>query len=139
MNCAIVSGALSRDPKSGKGPSGKTWCFFSVAAKGFRDSVDYISVKAFGEAADTVAAMSAGMPIEVVGRLGSEKPKDDGSKEWKMVVIADRVTTPAGTSGGGTHGTRRPASERTRESRPEDMPASSYVPPPANDDDSLPF
>lgn len=137
MNVAIVSGALSRDPKSGTGPSGKMWCFFTVASKGYRDATDYISVKAFGETAQTVASMSAGMPIEVVGRIGSEPPKDD-SKEWKTVVIADRVTAPAGTKKQAQEPSPTQRTQRSREATEEDMPDSGYVAPDPNQDD-LPF
>lgn len=85
-NRVRLIGKIAREPKSGHGAKA-AWAMASIHPDGMRSRVD---VKAFKDAAETIATLGEGSRVRFEGHLEFEKPREAGGK-WQLVVIVDEV------------------------------------------------
>jgi len=140
MNVVTLIGVLKYDPKVGQSQNGKSWAFLNVGVAGWGDKTDFFNIKCFGYSAEQASKLHEKDIVEIVGRLGKEKPKDGGEDaKWEMIVVADKVAIfdPLRSSDGDNAPKREPSPRANVQNAPP-PPAREYVAPPANNDD-LPF
>lgn len=110
LNKAIIIGNLTRDPELKSLPSGIQVCSFSLATnRVYKDrdgkrveQVDYHNVVVFGRQAETSAQyLKKGASALVEGRLQTRNWEQDGVKQYRTEIIADRVQFGPRTGGGG--------------------------------------
>lgn len=85
-NRVRLIGKIARPPKFGHGQKA-AWAVASVQADGMRSRVD---VKAFKDAAETIATLGEGSRVRFEAHLEFEKPREEGGK-WTLCVVADEV------------------------------------------------
>lgn len=99
MNKIILSGRLTKDPKVGKTPTGKTVGTFSIAVdrpfagKDGKKEADFINIVAWNKTAELCGnSLAKGQRVLVEGRLQIRSyDGKDGNKHYVTEVIADRV------------------------------------------------
>jgi single-strand DNA-binding protein len=112
LNRATIIGNLTRDPELKSLPSGVKVVSFSVATnrvwydqnKQKQEATDYHNIVSFGKQAETIAQyMKKGSSIYVEGRLQTRSWDQDGKKQYRTEIIAEKFQfgpRPAGTSAG---------------------------------------
>lgn len=55
---------------------------------------DYFDGVAFGDTAKTLLAYSEGDVVVLDGKLEKRKPREEGSKEWTIGLVAELVMVP---------------------------------------------
>lgn len=110
LNKAFIIGNLTRDPELKALPSGMSVASFSVAtnrvwkdANGAKqESTDYHNIVVFGRQAETVSQyMKKGSNVFVEGRMQTRSwDGQDGKKQYRTEVVADRVQFGSRASGG---------------------------------------
>ncbi len=111
LNKAFIIGNLTRDPELKALPSGMSVASFSVAtnrmwkdASGARqEATDYHNIVVFGRQAETVSQyMKKGSNVFVEGRMQTRSwDGQDGKKQYRTEVVADRVQFGSRASGAG--------------------------------------
>ena len=114
LNKAFIIGNLTRDPELKALPSGMSVTSFSVAtnrvwkdAKGAKqESTDYHNVVVFGRQAETAAQyLKKGSNVFVEGRMQTRSwDGQDGKKQYRTEVVADRVQFGSRNQGGNESG-----------------------------------
>jgi single-strand DNA-binding protein len=109
LNKAIIFGNLTRDPELKALPSGMQVANISLATNrtwkdnnGARqESTDYHNVVVFGRQAETVAQyLKKGASVFIEGRMQTRSwDGQDGKKQYRTEVVADRVQFGPKTSG----------------------------------------
>ncbi len=109
LNRATIIGNLTRDPELKSLPSGVKVASFSVATnrvwydqnKQKQEATDYHNIVAFGRPAETIAQyMKKGSSIYVEGRLQTRSWEQDGKKNYRTEIIAEKFQF--GPKAGGT-------------------------------------
>ena len=113
LNKALIIGNLTRDPELKALPSGMNVTSFSVAtnrvwkdSKGAKqEATDYHNIVVFGRQAETAAQyLKKGSNVLIEGRMQTRSwDGQDGKKQYRTEVVADRVqfgTRPTGTGTG---------------------------------------
>jgi single-strand DNA-binding protein len=109
LNKAMVFGNLTRDPELKSLPSGIQVCSFSVATnRVYKDrdgkraeQTDYHNVVVFGRQAETSAQyLKKGASAFVEGRLQTRSWEQDGAKQYRTEIVADRVQFGPRVGGG---------------------------------------
>lgn len=114
LNKALIIGNLTRDPEMKALPSGMSVTTLSVAtnrvwkdASGVKqEAADYHNVVVFGRQAETAAQyLKKGSSVLVEGRMQTRSwDGQDGKKQYKTEVIADRVQFGSRPNDGGGAG-----------------------------------
>ncbi len=101
LNKALIVGNLTRDPEMRSMPGGDKVTNFSVATnrvwydkdKQKKEATDYHNIVVFGRPAETSAQyLKKGSSVLVEGRMQTRSwDGDDGKKQYKTEIIADRV------------------------------------------------
>lgn len=109
LNKAMIYGNLTRDPELKSLPSGMQVCSFSIATnRVYKDrdgkraeQTDYHNIVVFGRQAETCAQyLKKGAGAYIEGRLQTRSWEQDGHKQYRTEIIADRVQF--GPRNGGT-------------------------------------
>lgn len=99
LNRATIIGNLTRDPELKSLPSGVKVASFSVATnrvwydqnKQKQEATDYHNIVSFGKQAETIAQyMKKGSSIYVEGRLQTRSWEQDGKKNYRTEIIAEK-------------------------------------------------
>lgn len=143
LNKAMIYGNLTRDPELKSLPSGIQVASFGIATNrvyndkdGKRvEQADYHNIVVFGKQAETVSKyLKKGSGAYVEGRLQTRSWEQDGAKQYRTEIIADRVQFgPRGGestgSGGGSSQTAQPSGAQSaipeypvEDINPEDIP-----------------
>ena len=108
LNKAMIFGNLTRDPELKSLPSGMQVCSFGIATNRVykdrdgkrQESTDYHNIVVFGRQAETSAQyLKKGASAFVEGRLQTRSWDQDGVKQYRTEIVADRVQF--GPRGGG--------------------------------------
>jgi single-strand DNA-binding protein len=108
LNKAMIFGNLTRDPELKSLPSGIQVCSFSLATnRVYKDrdgkraeQTDYHNVVVFGRQAETSAQyLKKGASAYIEGRLQTRSWDQDGAKQYRTEIIADRVQFGPRTGG----------------------------------------
>lgn len=100
INKAMVFGNLTRDPELKSLPSGTQVCSFSIATNRVykdkegnkQEQADYHNIVVFGRQAETTAQyLKKGSSAYVEGRLQTRSWEQDGTKQYRTEIVADRV------------------------------------------------
>lgn len=109
LNKAMIYGNLTRDPELKSLPSGMQVCSFSLATnRVYKDrdgkraeQTDYHNIVVFGRQAETSAQyLKKGAGAYVEGRLQTRSWDQDGHKQYRTEIIADRVQFGPRNAGG---------------------------------------
>ena len=129
LNKAMVFGNLTRDPELKSLPSGTQVCSFSIATnRVYKDrdgnraeQTDYHNIVVFGRQAETSAQyLKKGSSAYVEGRLQTRSWEQDGNKQYRTEIVADRVQFGPRTGGAA------PAGDATAQSK--DAPDTGNAP-----------
>ena len=111
INKVILFGNLTRDPELKALPSGTNVTSFSIATNRVwkdkdgnkQESADFHNIVVFGRQAETVAQyLKKGSSAYVEGRLQTRSWEgDDGKKNYRTEIIAERVQFGPRSSGSG--------------------------------------
>lgn len=147
LNRATIIGNLTRDPELKSLPSGVKVASFSVATnrvwfdqnKQKQEATDYHNIVAFGRPAETIAQyMKKGSSIYVEGRLQTRSWEQDGKKNYRTEIIAEKFQfgPKAGGAGAGS-----PASGSAPASQEQEPPMIDSVDYPEEDinPEDIPF
>ncbi|MDH5442286.1 MAG: single-stranded DNA-binding protein [Candidatus Nomurabacteria bacterium] len=114
LNKALIAGNLTRDPELKSLPSGSKVTTFSVATnrvwfdanKQKQEATDYHNIVVFGRQAETSAQyLKKGSGVLVEGRIQTRSwDGQDGKKNYRTEVVADRVQFGAPPRGGDAGG-----------------------------------
>ena len=114
LNKAIVIGNLTRDPELRAIPSGTKVCTFSVATNRVwkdkngmkQEDTQYHNCVVFGTQAENVGQyLRKGSSVLVEGRLQTRSwDAQDGKKQYRTEIVADRVQFGPRAGGGGGGG-----------------------------------
>lgn len=108
LNKALIYGNLTRDPELKSLPSGMQVCSFSLATNRVykdrdgnrQENTDYHNVVVFGRQAETTAQyLKKGSGAFVEGRLQTRSWENNGQKQYRTEVVADRVQFGPRTGG----------------------------------------
>ena len=145
LNKVFVAGNLTRDPELRALPSGAQVCSFSVATnrvwydqnKQKQEATEYHNIVVFGRQAETSAQyLKKGSGVLVEGRLQTRSWENDGQKQYRTEIVADRVQFGARAGGGSTQevkGGDQPGQEGSSSSNDIDYPTEEISP------DDIPF
>ena len=142
INKAMVFGNLTRDPELKTLPSGTNVCSFGIATNRVyndrdgkrQEAVEYHNIVVFGRQAETTAQyLKKGSSAFIEGRLQTRSWEQDGNKQYRTEIVADRVQFgPRGGNdgGGGSQASNNTANEEApkapdypeEEINPEDIP-----------------
>lgn len=100
MNLTILFGNIGKQPEIKATGEGRTMAKFSMATKGYKDSVDWHNCLAFNETAELIEKyVNKGDKLGVQGRLQTRKWTDkDGNDRYTTEVIVDRIEFAGGKS-----------------------------------------
>lgn len=110
LNKALVYGNLTRDPELKSLPSGTNVCSFSIATNRVyndrdgnrQEAVDFHNIVVFGRQAETSAQyLKKGSSALVEGRLQTRSWEQEGQKQYRTEIVADRVQFGPRAGGGG--------------------------------------
>jgi len=99
LNRATIIGNLTRDPELKSLPSGVKVVSFSVATNRVwydqnrqkQEATDYHNIVSFGKQAETIAQyMKKGSSIYVEGRLQTRSWDQDGKKQYRTEILAEK-------------------------------------------------
>lgn len=131
LNKAMVYGNLTRDPELKALPSGMQVCSFSLATNRVyndrdgnrQEATDYHNIVVFGKQAENCAKyLFKGNSAFVEGRMQTRSWENNGQKQYRTEVIADRVQFgPKGGGGGAAPAAAAPAAA-TGESKAPAVP-----------------
>ncbi len=152
LNKAIIFGNLTRDPELKALPSGIQVANISLATNrtwkdgnGARqESTDYHNVVVFGRQAETVAQyLKKGASVFIEGRMQTRSwDGQDGKKQYRTEVVADRVQFGPKTGDSGAKGSYAPANQASTPKAKEDsldsLPSVDYPEEEINPED-IPF
>ncbi len=136
LNKAMVFGNLTRDPELKTLPSGINVCSFGIATNRVyndrdgkrQEATEYHNIVVFGRQAETTAQyLKKGSSAFVEGRLQTRSWEQDGAKQYRTEIVADRVQFGPRNSGGGG---AAPASAEPKDSasKAPDYPEESINP-----------
>ncbi len=95
MNEVRIKGRLVRQPKLVITKNGYRLCRFLLRVPRVRSGFDYIPCKAWNEKAEEISMLMESRTILIEqGRLEVGCWEKDGTKEWKMEVVADNIQYP---------------------------------------------
>lgn len=114
LNKVLIVGNLTRDPELKALPSGAKVASFSVATNRVwkdqngqrQEAADYHNIVVFGRQAETSAQyLSKGAQVLIEGRLQTRSwDGQDGKKQYRTEIVADRVQFGSKTGGGSSSG-----------------------------------
>ena len=141
LNKAMVFGNLTRDPELRALPSGGQVCSFGLAtnrvykkADGSKaEQAEFHNIVVFGRQAETCAQyLKKGSSAYVEGRIQTRswEGKEDGKKQYRTEIIAERVQFGPRSSGG--------AAPRTEAEAPQRAPKEDAIEYPAEETDINP-
>jgi single-strand DNA-binding protein len=151
LNRVTLVGRLTRDPELRQTPGGTAVCSIRLAVTSrtnrggeWQDQSNYFDVTVFGRQAETAERyLAKGRRIGVDGRLSwREWETQDGSKRQAVEIIANDVFfLDSRGDGGGDQGAGSGWGDAPPRQPGGDMPVdrSDMTPPPAKDDDDIPF
>jgi single-strand DNA-binding protein len=104
LNITTITGRLVRDPMLRRGESGNAWATFTLASNyhyrdkqgQFQEEAAFISCKAFGRIAESLARHKKGDTAIASGRLRTESWEKEGRTQSQTNLICDllRFVTP---------------------------------------------
>lgn len=143
LNLCQFIGNLGSDPEVRTTSGGQSVCEFSLACndswtdKGGQkqERVEWVRVVAWGKLAELCGRyLRKGRPAYVAGRMATREWQDkEGNKRWTTEIVASQVQFLGSPEGRGDVREARREPEARRELR------RSEPPPPAGDDESVPF
>jgi single-strand DNA-binding protein len=96
QNTVILEGVLAREPRTFELPSGKKKVRATVviersfkSPEGTKTMTDYVDTTFWGKHADAVAALAAGTPVQVTGRVRTGSYEKNGEKRWITEIVAE--------------------------------------------------
>lgn len=103
INTVAVSGNLTRDPEMRVFESGSKKASLGIAYNRARKSGDdwieetsFFDIEAFGYLAESIEKkLRKGDAVTVTGRLEQQSWETDGQKRYKVVIVADKIDSPA--------------------------------------------
>ena len=111
LNKALIAGNLTRDPELRSLPSGQKVASFSVATNRFwkdqsgqrQQATDYHNIVVFGIQGENAAKfLNKGSQVLIEGRIQTRSWEgQDGKKNYRTEIVADRVQFGQKGSGGG--------------------------------------
>jgi len=132
LNKVMIYGNLTRDPEMKALPSGMQVCSFGIATNRVykdrdgkrQESTDYHNIVVFGRQAETSAQyLKKGASAFVEGRLQTRSWEQDGAKQYRTEIIADRIQfgprTGMGGGGAPAQDAGKGASEQPQGNAPE--------------------
>lgn len=130
----VLMGNLTRDPELRNTQSGTAVCQLSIAVNervkrgdNWEDYVSYFDCTVWGKQGENAAQyLSKGSPVAVDGRLRQDRWEHEGTKHYRVKVIADQVNF-------------LPSGERRDDSNGGQSQTSDPAPSGPPDDDSIPF
>jgi len=106
-NRVLILGTLGQNPVLKNTQNGKSFCRLSLATDGYNPNTEdkkktsWHQVHVFGKTAENVARyMRKGKQVFVEGRMETDESEENGKKQWKTWITADRVTFLNGTGKG---------------------------------------
>jgi single-strand DNA-binding protein len=150
LNRATIIGNLTRDPELKSLPSGVKVASFSVATnrvwydqnKQKQEATDYHNIVAFGRPAETIAQyMKKGSSIYVEGRLQTRSWEQDGKKNYRTEIIAEKFQFGPKAGGTGMGAAQQSPSSPSSPSDEQEPPAIDTVDYPEEDinPEDIPF
>lgn len=146
LNRATIIGNLTRDPELKSLPSGVKVASFSVATNRVwydqnrqkQEATDYHNIVAFGKPAETIAQyMKKGSSIYVEGRLQTRSWEQDGKKNYRTEIMAEKFQF--GPRAGGTTGSSSATSSSSSEEQEAPMVDSVDYPEEDINPEDIPF
>jgi single-strand DNA-binding protein len=146
VNKVILVGNLGQDPKTGVGPSGKTYCRFSLATTdkfGGEDRTEWHNIVLFDRVAEIADRyLRKGRQAYIEGRIQTRKyqDKETGQDRYRTEIIGQTLQLLGSRpSDGDSEPPSRAAAAPSPASRP--APAAARAPQGSNpfDDDDNPF
>lgn len=148
LNRATIIGNLTRDPELKSLPSGVKVVSFSVATNRVwydqnrqkQEATDYHNIVAFGKPAETIAQyMKKGSSIYVEGRLQTRSWDQDGKKQYRTEIIAEKFQF--GPKAGGGNVSSSPSSNNAPAHEEQEPPMIDSVEYPEEDinPEDIPF
>ncbi len=114
LNKVLIVGNLTRDPELKAIPSGAKVCTMGVATNRVwmdktgkkQESTEFHNVVVFGRQAETSAQyLKKGQQVLIEGRLQTRSwDGQDGKKNYRTEIVADRVQFGQKPGGGGSYG-----------------------------------
>lgn len=148
LNRATIIGNLTRDPELKSIPSGVKVASFSVATnrvwydqnKQRQEATDYHNIVSFGKQAETIAQyMKKGSSIYVEGRLQTRSWEQDGKKNYRTEIIAEKFQF--GPKAGGAPSSAPSSQDNSPQMNDQEPPAIDAVDYPEEDinPEDIPF
>lgn len=146
LNRATIIGNLTRDPELKSLPSGVKVASFSVATNRVwydqnrqkQEATDYHNIVAFGKPAETIAQyMKKGSSIYVEGRLQTRSWEQDGKKNYRTEIMAEKFQF--GPRASGTTGSPSASSSSSPEEQEAPMVDSVDYPEEDINPEDIPF
>lgn len=124
MNSVMLAGRLTKKPELYEGETPRT--LLSIAINEGKDKTEFISCTAFGKTAELVCTYcDKGDMIGVEGRLSTYVKENNGSKDYRLSCIANRVEF-LGKAGSKSEGEAKPTTSKYAEGTlsvtPDDLP-----------------
>jgi single-stranded DNA-binding protein len=91
---ALIVGRMLADPERRTGNSGKAFTTARLLAPSGDDEPVFVSVIAFGSAAEQLAALAKGDTVAMVGRTKPKAWLKDGEPKGGLDVVAEQLLTP---------------------------------------------
>ena len=92
LNSVNLIGNLGRDVDIRYTQSGKAVGQFSIAVEGGKDKTEWVNIEAWEKTAENCQKyIKKGSKVYVSGRLKTDSWEKDGQKQYKTVVVANRV------------------------------------------------
>jgi single-strand DNA-binding protein len=127
INSIVLAGNVVADPESRSTQTGKTVATFRLAVNNPLNDKDvvYIDVDTWEKQAEFVTSyVKKGSAVSVIGRLKQDSWEKEGKKQYKILVVADRVNFVGGK--------KKEATEDTEtEAEPTQRPAARQAAKPA--------
>ncbi len=150
LNRATIIGNLTRDPELKSLPSGVKVASFSVATnrvwydqnKQKQEATDYHNIVSFGKQAETIAQyMKKGSSIYVEGRLQTRSWEQDGKKNYRTEIIAEKFQFGPKAGGGSAPSSSQASSNNAPAMNEQEPPMIDSVDYPEEDinPEDIPF
>jgi single-strand DNA-binding protein len=149
LNKAMIFGNLTRDPELKALPSGMNVCTFSLATNRVyndrdgnrQEATDYHNVVVFGKQADNCAKyLAKGNGAFVEGRLQTRSWENNGQKQYRTEIVADRVQFGPKSGGGGAPAAAADTTKSsTNDTNEQKAPAAPDYPEEEINPEDIPF
>jgi len=99
LNSVLIEGNLTKDPALSYTKAGTAVTTFSIAVNrqykskdDYKEEVAYLTIESWGKTAENCNEfLKKGRGVRVVGRLKQERWESAGSKQSKVIIVAEHV------------------------------------------------